>query len=86
MKLDWRPTPNNIGHFYSNGGFRCHDGDYVSPRGQGDPQGLQHTILEQQENAVNISSLPGFEFKHPVDLGDMTAVNCSDCHTGSVGP
>jgi hypothetical protein len=25
-------------------------------------------------------------FQHPVDLGDLTAVNCSDCHNGGVGP
>ena len=28
----------------------------------------------------------GVAFQHPVDLGDMTAVNCADCHTGGVGP
>jgi hypothetical protein len=22
-------------------------------------------------------------FKHPIDLGDLSAVNCSDCHTGA---
>ena len=25
-------------------------------------------------------------FKHPVDIGDLSAVNCSDCHSGGVGP
>jgi hypothetical protein len=32
MKLDWRTHPNNIGHFYSNGYFRCHDGITSAPR------------------------------------------------------
>jgi len=88
MKLDWRTHPNNIGHFYFNGCFRCHDGNHVSPEGKVIRKdcNICHTILEQQENMVNISSLPGLEFKHPVDLGDMTAVNCSDCHSGGVGP
>jgi nitrate/TMAO reductase-like tetraheme cytochrome c subunit len=88
MKLDWRTHPNNIGHFYFNGCFRCHDGNHVSPEGKAIRKdcSICHTILEQQENAVNIASLPGLEFKHPVDLGDMTAVNCSDCHTGGVSP
>jgi nitrate/TMAO reductase-like tetraheme cytochrome c subunit len=88
MKLDWRTHPNNIGHFYFNGCFRCHDGNHVSPEGKVIRKdcNICHTILEQQENAVNIASLPGLEFKHPVDLGDMTAVNCSDCHSGGVGP
>ena len=88
MKVDWRTHPNNIGHFYFNGCFRCHDGNHVSPEGKAIRKdcNICHTILEQQENAVDISSLPGLEFKHPVDLGDMTAVNCSDCHSGGVGP
>jgi hypothetical protein len=25
-------------------------------------------------------------FQHPVDIGDLTQVNCADCHTGGVGP
>jgi len=88
MKVDWKTHPNNIGHFYSNGCFRCHDGNHVSPEGKVVRKdcNICHTILEQQENAVNIASLSGLEFKHPVDLGDMTAVNCSDCHNGGVGP
>ncbi len=88
MKLDWRTHPNNIGHFYFNGCFRCHDGNHVSPEGKVIPKGCNtcHTVLSQQENAVSIAAAPGADFKHPVDLGDMTAVNCSDCHTGGVSP
>lgn len=88
MKLDWRTHPNNIGHFYFPGCFRCHDGNHVSPEGKVIPKGCDtcHTVLGQQENMVNIASVPGLEFKHPVDLGDMTAVTCSDCHTGGVSP
>ena len=88
MKLDWRTHPNNIGHLYFNGCFRCHDGNHVSPEGKVIPKGCNtcHTVFSQQENAVNIASAPGVDFKHPVDLGDLTAVNCSDCHTGGVSP
>jgi nitrate/TMAO reductase-like tetraheme cytochrome c subunit len=88
MKLDWKTHPNNIGHFYFSGCFRCHDGNHVSPEGKVIRKDCDicHTILGQQENTVNIASVPGLEFKHPVDLGDMTAVNCSDCHTGGVSP
>jgi len=88
MKVDWRTHPNNIGHFYYSGCFRCHDGNHVSPEGKVITKNCDtcHTILGQQENAVNISAMPGLEFKHPVDLGDMTAVTCSDCHSGGVGP
>jgi cytochrome c2 len=46
-----------------------------------------HTVLSQQEGAKSlIASTTGIVFKHPVDLGDLTAVNCSDCHNGGVGP
>jgi nitrate/TMAO reductase-like tetraheme cytochrome c subunit len=88
MKVDWRTHPNNIGHLYFPGCFRCHDGNHVSPEGKVIPKDCNtcHTVLGQQENAVNIASVPGLEFKHPVDLGDMTAVNCADCHTGGVSP
>jgi hypothetical protein len=88
MKLDWRTHPNNIGHFYFSGCFRCHDGNHVSPEGKVVRKDcdLCHTILEEQDKTVSIASLPGVAFKHPVDLGDMTAVNCSDCHTGGVSP
>jgi NapC/NirT cytochrome c family protein len=86
MKVDWKTHPNNIGHFYFPGCFRCHDGNHVSAEGKVIPKDCDtcHTILTQQENAVNIASAPGVPFKHPVDLGDMTAVNCSDCHSGGV--
>jgi len=88
MKLDWRTHPNNIGHFYFSGCFRCHDGNHVSAEGKviSKDCNLCHTVIEQQQNMVNIASLPGVQFQHPVDLGDMTAVSCSDCHTGGVSP
>lgn len=88
MKLDWRTHPNNIGHFYFNGCFRCHDGQHVSPEGKAISKDCNscHTLFAQQEGAVNIASTPGLSFTHPVDLGDMGAVNCSDCHSGGVSP
>lgn len=88
MKVDWRTHPNNIGHFYFNGCFRCHDGQHVSPEGKVVSKDCNacHTLFGQQEGAVNIASMPGLSFTHPVDLGDLQAVNCSDCHSGGVGP
>jgi hypothetical protein len=88
MKIDWQTHPNNIGHFYFNGCFRCHDGQHISPEGKAISKDCNscHTVFGQQEGAVNIASAPGLSFTHPVDLGDMEAVNCSDCHTGGVGP
>ena len=88
MKVNWQTHPNNIGHFYSNGCFRCHDGQHVSSEGKVITKDCNacHAVFGQQEGSVNIASSPGLSFTHPVDLGDMTAVNCSDCHNGGVGP
>ena len=88
MKLDWRTHPNNIGHMFFNGCFRCHDGNHVSPEGKVISKACNtcHTVLSQQENLVSLTTAPGQDFKHPVDIGDLTGVNCSDCHTGGVSP
>ena len=88
MKLDWQTHPNNLGHFYFNGCFRCHDGQHVSPEGKVISKDCDtcHTVIEQEEGGVSMAAAPKLNFQHPVDLGDMTQVNCSDCHTGGVGP
>jgi nitrate/TMAO reductase-like tetraheme cytochrome c subunit len=89
MKVDWRVHPNNIGHFYSAGCFRCHDGNHVSAEGKviSKDCNVCHTVLAQMESGKQlIATTSGAKFTHPVDLGDMTAVNCADCHTGGVGP
>ena len=88
MKLDWKTHPNNIGHFYFTGCFRCHDGQHVSSDGRVIRKDCDicHSILEQQEGATRLISSEGTSFKHPVDIGDLSQVSCSDCHTGGVGP
>jgi len=88
MKVNWKTHPNNIGHFYFQGCFRCHDGNHVSKDGKVISKDCNacHTVLEQQESGTKIASLPVQTFKHPVDIGDLTNVNCSDCHNGGVGP
>ena len=88
MKLNWQTHPNNLGHFYFNGCFRCHDGQHVSPEGKvvSKDCNICHTILGQEEGGVSMAAVPKINFQHPVDLGDLTQVNCSDCHTGGVGP
>ncbi len=89
MKVDWRTHPDNVGHFYFQGCFRCHDGNHVSKEGKAITKDCNscHTLLsEELGNAPVMGSAEGIKFQHPVDLGDMTAVNCSDCHNGGVGP
>jgi len=88
MKLNWKTHPNNIGHFYFNGCFRCHDGQHVSADGKVVPKDCEtcHTVLSQQEGEGKPAIMGTVKFQHPVELGDLTQVNCSDCHTGGVGP
>lgn len=75
MRVDWRTHPDNIGHLYYPGCFRCHDGQHVSADGRVIPQACDtcHSVLATPTSVA--------EFKHPVDVGDTT---CSACHTGGV--
>lgn len=89
MRVDWRTHPDNIGHFYYNGCFRCHDGNHVSADGRVIRKDctICHLIVGQAENGKMLASnIEGIKFQHPVDIGDLTQVNCSDCHTGGVSP
>jgi nitrate/TMAO reductase-like tetraheme cytochrome c subunit len=85
MKVDWRTHKDNVGHFYFTGCFRCHDGNHTSKDGKVISKNCDscHTILGQEEGGVTVmGSVKGVEFKHPVDLGDLTQATCTDCHTG----
>ncbi len=89
MKVGWRTHPSNIGHFYTPGCFRCHDGQHVSSDGKVIPKDCTvcHTVLAQLQSGVAlIRHEVGVPFEHPVDIGDLTQVTCSDCHNGGVGP
>ena len=88
MKLNWQTHPNNIGHLYFSGCFRCHDGDHVSADGKVIPKDCDtcHTVISQQQSATNASSAGTQKFQHPIDIGDLTQVNCTDCHTGGASP
>ena len=87
MKVNWQTHPNNIGHFYFSGCFRCHDGQHVSADGKVISKDCQscHVVLSQTESGQTMASVAGVPFQHPIDLGDLTQVNCSDCHTGGGG-
>ena len=87
MKLNWQTHPNNLGHYYSSGCFRCHDGQHVSADGRIISKDCNqcHTVLSEGEGTAAAAPAP-VAFQHPVDLGDLTQVNCADCHTGGSGP
>lgn len=88
MKLDWKTHPNNIGHFYFPGCFRCHDGQHLTSDGRAVRKDCDicHTLLDQEQGATLPITMAGTPFNHPVDIGDLSQVNCNDCHTGGVGP
>ncbi|HZT59532.1 MAG TPA: cytochrome c3 family protein [Pyrinomonadaceae bacterium] len=81
MKTDWRTHPNNIGHFYSQGCFRCHDGQHKSSDGRviRNDCNICHTTLDQTNGGVPVPVKDG-TFQHPVELGGLTQLDCSACH------
>lgn len=85
MQVSWRKYPDHIGHMYSAGCFRCHDGKHFTIEGKVISKDCNscHTILAQQyENGSEEFSLSGIEYKHPVDIGnEWYEMNCSDCHS-----
>jgi hypothetical protein len=83
MKTDWRAHPNNIGHFNTQGCFRCHDGKHFSNKGKviRNECSICHTTLDQ--NFGGKSTIPeNGKFQHPVDLGEKSNQNCAACHQG----
>jgi nitrate/TMAO reductase-like tetraheme cytochrome c subunit len=81
MKVDWRTHPNNIGHYYSQGCFRCHDGHHKSADGRRirNECNICHTTLDQTNGGVPVPVRDG-AFTHPVDLGDLSNLSCTACH------
>lgn len=80
MKTNWSTHPNNIGHLYSSGCFRCHDGEHVSNTGKviRNDCGICHTVLSDSARPSNAPvSIP---FQHPVDLGGLADRKCESCH------
>ncbi len=88
MKANWETHPDNLGHYYFVGCFRCHDGQHVSSDGRVISKDCNqcHTVLPESEGASTMAGAAPVNFQHPVDLGDLTQVNCSECHTGGSGP
>ncbi len=84
MNTDWQSHTNNIGHYNSQGCYRCHDGRHVSPTGKRirTECNICHTTLDQTFGGKTISPTGG-NFQHPVDLGGQEKYKCADCHKGN---
>jgi len=80
MKTNWETHANNIGHFYSSGCFRCHDGEHVSDKGKviSNNCSVCHTVLSDSARPASVTNTTGFQ--HPVDLGALADKKCQDCH------
>jgi hypothetical protein len=86
MKVDWQTHPNNIGHFYFAGCFRCHDGEHVSKAGKvvRNDCSICHTVIydSAEPPEKNVKMGP---YQHPVNLGDLAKLACTTCHKAN-GP
>jgi hypothetical protein len=82
MKTAWYTHPDNLGHFYFPGCFRCHDGKHKSSDGRvisKDCNLCHHVIRQIQENIPPGTRVTSFV--HPMDIGDeLEKTNCSECH------
>ena len=90
MKVSWRAFPDNSGHLYSLGCFRCHDGKHQSDDGQvlSKDCSLCHTLIKHSLDKDKKQALLTVDpYPHPSDIGDSyKEMNCSDCHgSGSSG-
>jgi len=83
MKTDWQAHPNNIGHYNSQGCFRCHDGQHFSRDGQviRNDCAICHVTIDQTFKGQTLIAPEGV-FQHPVKLGDKAALQCAVCHKG----
>jgi NapC/NirT cytochrome c family protein len=81
MKTDWQTHPNNIGHLYFSGCFRCHDGEHVSNTGKVITNNCNvcHTMIYDSAGPPEKNTKTG-PFQHPVDLGGLADRKCESCH------
>jgi hypothetical protein len=81
MKTDWQTHPNNIGHLYFAGCFRCHDGEHVSKDGKviSNDCNICHTVIYDSAAPPERNAKTG-PFQHPVNLGALANRKCDTCH------
>lgn len=85
MKVNWKHYPNNLGHLYSDGCFRCHDGKHKSLDGKktiSHDCNVCHTIISQKSpEQTEVTRGLDLPFQHPGGK-NLNIENrlCSDCH------
>lgn len=89
MNVDYRSYPNNIGHKYFAGCFRCHDGKHLDANKE--IIGRECTDCHEFQRPVEVPGLQNAllqgTIEHALKLeGPHTNLLCSSCHTGGRGP
>lgn len=84
MGVSWKKFPNNLGHMYSPGCYRCHDGKHVNNEGKVLSQdcNICHSIISQ-ENPFSNGKMTGEQltFMHPGSPDKTIKIkNCPVCH------
>jgi hypothetical protein len=87
MKVSWKNFPNNQGHRFSPGCFRCHDGKHRSDDGAvlSRDCSLCHLLIERVgesgAGAKDRAELRVMQNPHPVDIGAAwKEMLCHECH------
>ena len=87
MKVSWKNFPDNRGHRFSAGCFRCHDGKHRSDDGAvlSRDCGLCHLLIERTGEAgaarPDKAMFQVMKYPHPVDIGDAwKETPCHACH------
>ena len=83
MRTNWKAFPDHLGHKYSDGCFRCHDGKHVTDTGKvlSNNCNTCHSILGQSNVTGPEAASLSQEFKHPQEIGDTwKTTKCTECH------
>jgi hypothetical protein len=90
MKVSWKNFPNNQGHRFSAGCFRCHDGRHRSDDGAvlSRDCSLCHLLIEREGEAAagrpDRAVFQVMKYPHPVDIGNAwKEMLCHECHGAS---
>ena len=87
MKVSWKNFPDNRGHRYSAGCFRCHDGQHKSDDGAvlSSDCSSCHLLIERAGDTgaarPDRAVFQVMKYPHPVDIGDAwKETQCHGCH------
>ncbi len=90
MKVSWKNFPDNQGHRFSPGCFRCHDGKHRSDDGAvlSRDCSLCHLLIERVGDAgtggQDKALFQVMKNPHPVDIGNSwKEMLCHECHGAS---